>query len=259
MIGKSIGWGFAAARDALAGVLVKLRVTPNTLTIVGTFLTIGAGVCFAWNVKTGLGSWSLAAGGFLFGSFACDMLDGAVARLGRSASPFGAVLDSTMDRVSDFAIWAGLGFGFIWQNPANLTFACLCGLGFLEAVLISYVKARAEDFVESCQVGYWQRGERGAGAIIAAFACNMPAYVVMLSILPAFTLLRRVLHARAVLAGREPVTDARSQGRWYHKLQPWLYPRASWPYDIMTGVYIAWLIWGPVDPGRWDLLRSWLG
>lgn len=258
MIGKSIGWLFSVARDALTRGLVFLRVTPNTLTVIGTLLTIAASACFAMNIKTGDWRWSLAAACWLFASSGCDMLDGAVARLGGKGTKFGALLDSTMDRVSDFAIWAGLGFGFIWRDPANLTFAGLCALGFLEAVLISYVKARAEDIIEDCSVGYWQRPERCAGTIIAAFACNMPAYVVEMSILPIFTLLRRVLHARAVMLGRSPVTRA-SEGRWYHKIQPWLYPRASWPYDLMTGVYIAWLIWAPVDPDRWDILRWWLG
>lgn len=258
MIGKAIGWIFAAARDVLTRGLVFLRVTPNTLTILGTLLTVTAGVCFALNIKTGRWEWSLAAACWLFGSFACDMLDGAVARLGGKGSNFGALLDSTMDRISDFAIWAGLGFGFIWRNPANYTFAGLCALGFLESVMISYVKARAEDIIENCSVGYWQRPERCAATIIAAFACNMPAYVVMMSVLPMFTLLRRVLHARTLLRGRTPVTRARD-GRWYHKLQPWLYPRASWPYDIMTGLYIAWLIFGSVDPTGWDILRRWLG
>ncbi|MBN1553588.1 MAG: CDP-alcohol phosphatidyltransferase family protein [Phycisphaerae bacterium] len=258
MIGKHIGWVFATARDALARGLIRLHVTPNTLTMIGALLTIGAGVCFALNIKTGCWEWSLSAAGFLFGSFACDMLDGTVARFAGSGTKFGALLDSTMDRISDFAIWAGLGFGFIWREPANYTFAGLCALGFLEAVMISYVKARAEDIIEDCSVGYWQRPERCAATIIAAFACNLPAYVVELSLLPIFTLLRRVLHARAVMAGHAPITSAR-RGTWRHKIQPWLYPRASWPYDIMTGAYIAWLIWGPVDPSRWDILRWWLG
>lgn len=258
MIGKSIGWCFATVRDALARGLIRLGVTPNTLTMIGTGLALVAGVCFALNIKTGDRAWSLWAACLLFGSFGCDMLDGAVARMGQSGTPFGAVLDSTMDRVGDFAIWAGLGFGFLWRDPANITFVCLCAVGFLEAVMISYVKARAEDIIDNCGVGYWQRPERCVGMIIAAFACNLPAYVIGLSILPAFTLLRRILHTRAILAGRTPVLYAR-EGKWYHKLQPWLYPRASWPYDVMSGSYIAWLIWAPVNPEQWDVLRWWLG
>ena len=258
MIGKAIGWFFATARDLLACGLLRLGITPNALTMIGTGFTIVAGVFFALNIKTENWAFSLCAAGMLFGSFACDMLDGTVARMGKSGTPFGAVLDSAMDRISDFSIWAGLGFGFLWCNPANLTFTCLCALGFLEAVMISYVKARAEDIIDDCGVGYWQRPERSAAAIIAAFACNMPAYVVELSILPLFTLLRRILHTKAILAGRTPVTNAR-EGKWYHKIQPWLYPRASWPYDVMTGVYIAFLIWAPVKPDQWDILRWWLG
>lgn len=258
MIGKSIGWLFATARDAVARGLIRLGVTPNTLTVFGALLTLLAGAVFAVHIRSGRWEWSLAAAGLLFGSFACDMLDGTVARLGGRGTKFGALLDSTLDRVSDFAIWAGLGFGYVWRQPANLTFAALCALGFLEAVLISYVKARAEDLIDDCSVGYWQRPERCAATIISAFACNMPACIVELSVLPVFTLLRRLYHAWAVMNGRTPVVRA-TEGTWVHKLQPWLYPRASWPYDGMTGLYIAWLIWGPVDPDRWDVLRQWLG
>lgn len=260
MIGTSVGWFFRTWRDGLARLLVRLGVTPNALTVFGAVCSVGAGAAFCLATKTDAPRWSLLAGVFLFFAFAGDMLDGAVARFGGTGSAFGALLDSTLDRVSDFALWAGLGLGYAWRDPANLTFTLLCMVGFAEAVLISYVKARAEDFdaVEHCGVGYWQRGERSAGIIIAAFACNPHAYVVELSVLSLFTVLRRVLHARALLAGRMPVTDAR-RGRWYHKLQPWLYPRATWPYDLMTIAYIAFLIFAPVRPDRWDLLRHWLG
>jgi CDP-diacylglycerol---glycerol-3-phosphate 3-phosphatidyltransferase len=259
MIGKTVGWFFKTWRDSWARGLVRLGVTPNALTVFGTLCSVAAGGVLGMATWTDEPRYSLLAGGFLFLAFAGDMLDGAVARIGGKSTTFGALLDSTLDRVSDFALWAGLGVGYILRDPPNVTFALLCMVGFAEAVLISYVKARAEDFVDHCGVGYWQRGERSAGIIIAAFACNPHAYVVELSILSLFTVLRRILHARALLAGRSPVTDARTRGRWYHKLQPWLYPRATWPYDLLTITYIAFLIFGPVDPDRWDLLRRWLG
>lgn len=259
MIGKGIGWFVSSMRDALARLVVKLRIPPNVITVLGTIFTIGAGACFAVSIKTDEKVWCIFAGVLLYFSIACDMLDGVVARLTGRSSRFGAFLDSSMDRVSDFAIWAGLAFGYAWLEPANITFVMLAFLGFFSASMISYVKARSEDFIESCKVGYWQRGERCAAVIIAAFACNPAALVVEQSILPLFTLAHRFLHARAVMAGRKPVMNARVEGKWYHKIQPWLYPRMSWPYDIMTAVYIAFLIFARFDPAKYDFIRYWIG
>jgi len=259
MIGRAIGWVVSSLRDAVARALVRAGVTPNMLTGFGAAATVGAGVCFALALKTNNMDWCILAAVLLYISFCSDMLDGAVARFSGQATKFGAFLDSCMDRAGDFAIWAGLAMGFAWQSPANLTFVALSMLGFFEAVMISYIKARSEDFIFSCQVGYWQRPERCSAVIIAAFACNPAALVVEQSILPIFTMFRRAGHTWAILAGRRPVTNARLDGKWYHKIQPWLYPRASWPYDIMTAAYIAFLIFARFDPAEWDILRDWLG
>ncbi len=258
MIGKGIAWIVSSARDALGKGLVAMRIKPDFITVMGTILTIAAGACFAVSIKTDEKIWCIYAGVLLFFSIACDMLDGVVARLTNHSTTFGAFLDSTMDRVSDFAIWAGMAFGYAWKDQANITFIMLSFLGFFEASMISYIKARSEDFIESCKVGYWQRGERCAAMIISAFACNPAAFVVEQSILPLFTLLRRALHAKTCLAGGTPVTNARIEGKWYHKIQPWLYPRMSWPYDIMTAGYIAFLIFARFNPANYDFIRFWL-
>ena len=258
MIGKSVSWFFRNARDAIARRLVKIGVTPNMLTVFGTLLTIATGVCMGFGVKTGNNGYFVVSGALLYCCFACDMLDGAVARIGKLSTTFGAFLDSTLDRVSDFALYAGLGFGFIWIEPANLTFAVLCMVGFLEAVMISYIKARAEDFIDDCSVGFWQRGERCAAVIISAFACNPGALAVMLGIGPAFTVLRRFAYAKTVIAGGAGVADPRINGKWYHKIQPWLYPRTSLPYDAAVLGCIAFLIFARIDPANWDVLSWWL-
>ncbi len=264
MIGRAIGGGFAATRDMLARGLVAIGVTPNTLTLIGAALTAGAGVCLGFGAgqSPGLsldpaadaGAYPLLAGTLLVLSSACDMLDGAVARIGNSSTRFGAFLDSTMDRVSDFAIFAGLAMYYATRSPANVTFALASMVAFLNAFLISYAKARAEDLIDRCPVGYWQRGERSAAVLIGTFSHNIPAMVVQQAISPAFTVLRRVLYTRARLAGRDPETDPRKAGRLV-KLLPWRWPRMTVPYDIITGLNIAWLIFAPIPPA--DILR-WL-
>ncbi len=104
-------------------------------------------------------SWyPLAALAWLFVAAACDMLDGAVARSGNLHSRFGAVLDSTVDRFSDIAIWGACALYF--AAAGNVTYCLLTFLALSNTFLISYVKARAEDLIPDCSVGFWQRGER---------------------------------------------------------------------------------------------------
>ncbi|MFP4053788.1 MAG: CDP-alcohol phosphatidyltransferase family protein [Phycisphaerae bacterium] len=266
MIGRGIGWGFATARDALARGLVKLRVTPNMLSVAGMLFTAAAGVCFALGGGSGFG-WSLEphaartcypllAGAFMILASAMDMLDGAVARAGGRGSRFGAFLDSTLDRYSDFAVFAGLAAYYAWGTPANVTFVLLCMLAFFNAFMISYTRARAEDLIESCSVGYWQRGERSAAILIGTFSFNVPAMIVQQAVLPLFTVIRRMRHTATVLQGRTPVTDPRKGGFWL-TIRLWRWPRATVPYDLITAANIAWLIFVPIP--AFDALRNWLG
>ena len=266
MIGRAIGFGFATARDVVARGLLRAGVTPNMLTVVGMVVTAGAGVCYAVGAAAPF-AWSLAprapgnaylllAGAMLVLASACDMLDGAVARIGNKGSRFGAFLDSALDRYSDFAVYAGIAACYAWQAPANATFVLLAMLALFNSFMISYSRARAEDLIRSCSVGYWQRGERSAAILIATFAGNIPALLVQQAALPLLTVLRRVLHTRAVLNGREPPEDPRDGGPWL-KARLWRWPRGTIPYDVVTGINIAWLVFAPVPNA--DLLRNWLG
>jgi len=277
MLGKLIGSSIAAARDALGRGLVAAGVTPNTLTFAGMLLTAAAGVCyavgaakpFAWalNPLAERNAYLLLAGGLMLLAAACDMLDGAVARFGGKATRFGAFLDSTLDRFSDFAVYAGIAVAYALHHPGNVTFVLLSMLCFFNAYMISYAKARAEDFIESCKVGYWQRGERSTAVLIATFAHNIPALLAQQALLPAFTVLRRILHTRATLKGRAPARPRQGgdapnakHGVWrprlLMRLRLWRYPRASRSYDIVTALNIAWLILAPVPEA--DVLRLWL-
>ena len=272
MIGKPIAAFFCFSRDAVARGLLAMRVTPNMLTLLGMALTAGAGVCYATGSGDHIGGvlapafhdagredrslYLLLAGALLILSSACDMLDGAVARLGNLKSRFGAFLDSTMDRYSDFAVYAGIALYYAWPGQTNVTFAFLAMLAFFNGFMIAYTRARAEDLIEQCKVGYWQRGERSAALLIATFSFNIPALLVQQAFLPLLTVLRRVFYTKAVIDGKTPITDPR-QGNWYLKARLWRWPRLTLVYDFVTAVNIAWLIFFPM-PNR-DYLREWLG
>ena len=264
MIGRAIGKGFSTARDFVARGLIKVGVTPNMLTLTGMAITAAAGVCYAVGAGDGF-AWSLdphsrsnaylmLAGALLILSSACDMLDGAVARLGNKSTKFGAFLDSTLDRYSDFAVYAGIVVYYAATAPANITFVFLGMMAFFNSFMISYSRARAEDIIESCSVGYWQRGERSAAILIGTFSGNIPAMVVQQAILPMMTVLRRIFHTKAVIDGKTPITDPRKGGIWL-KIRLWRWPRMTIAYDFVTAVNIAWLIFAKIP--AWDVLRDW--
>jgi phosphatidylglycerophosphate synthase len=264
MIGRAIGRIITTTRDRLAAVLVRLGVRPNVLTLAGVVLTTAAGVCYAAGASARFG-WSihpaepanaylLLAGVLMILSAACDMLDGAVARLGRQGTELGAFLDSILDRYGDFVVYAAIAVHYAAAQPANVTFVLLSVLAMFHAFMISYTRARSEGLAQACSVGYWQRGERSAAILIATFAYNIPALMVQQALLPALTVIRRVLHTKAVLEGKAPIVDPR-QGNGWLKIRLWRWPRMTIPYDFVTGLNIAWLVFArfqPLDPlGQW--------
>jgi len=230
--------------------------------------TLAAGVCYAIGAGTDSLGWSLdarpgqpgaypfLAAWLLILASACDMLDGAVARIARKATRFGAFLDSTLDRLSDFAVFAGIVIYYARQSPANLTFVLAGMLAFFNAFMISYTRARAEDIIDSCRVGYWQRGERSAAILIATFSYNIPALLVQQALLGMLTVWRRIRYTWLVSEGRTPVEDIRSAPLGV-RIRLWRWPRMTVPYDIVTALNIAWLIFAPI--GNIDPLRSLLG
>ena len=125
--------------------------TPNGLTLAGLALNLLAG----WAYSAGL----LILGGILVLIAALgDLLDGPLARLTGKAGPFGAFLDSTVDRYSDFFLFGGIAFYFAYGESWVW---CLVALGIiLGSFVTSYTKARAESLIPSCAVGFLERAER---------------------------------------------------------------------------------------------------
>jgi CDP-diacylglycerol--glycerol-3-phosphate 3-phosphatidyltransferase len=237
----AIGIFFATLRDLLARGLVPLGVTPNALTALGCGLSAAAGLAFAlgppWQ------RWPAVA--FLVGAGACDMLDGAVAKLGGRATAFGAFLDSTLDRASDGFLFGGLFWYWAARGEALLAGLSLSAL--LAAFLVSYTRARAENLIDSCKVGFWERGERTVLLLIGATFAVLPAAVLVLGTLVHLTALQRVLHTRRVLEDRvsEPPAGRLARLGWWlvHRVLFWAYPRASLPYDVVVAATIAFVLW----------------
>jgi CDP-diacylglycerol--glycerol-3-phosphate 3-phosphatidyltransferase len=134
--------------------LARHNVSPNTITTVGTVLTVAAGVVYA----TG----HIMTAGWLMGVTAFfDVVDGEVARRTGRSTVFGAFYDSTLDRVADGALMAGLTV-FYATNAVhhNIYMVAICLVGMIGTFLVSYTRARAEALGIDAKVGVMQRPER---------------------------------------------------------------------------------------------------
>ena len=175
------------------------------------------------------------------------MLDGAVARLGNLRSGFGAVLDSTLDRLSDAALLGAVALHY--AAAGNLPWTAIALLALTNSLLISYVKARAENLIEDCSVGFWLRGERVAFLLIGALAGHVPAAVLLIAGPGFLTVLRRLLYARAAIQALERGLPAPRRGPapgWRGSLTPWRHPRGSPGYDgviTICGLFILAAPW----------------
>lgn len=237
-----------SARDLIARGLAAVGITPNVLTILGFLATCATAVCFfrgggyshANLRELGLPPYVLIGAVFLLIACAMDMLDGAVARIGRMATPLGAVLDSSVDRLSDAIIYIALVGHFALRG--NLTYSLFAILALTNAMLISYVKARSECIIPDCSVGYWARPERCVALLSGGFGGSLSGALWSQAILPAFTVLRRLRWLHAVLAAKEhgtPLPVNKPPVGLTGLLRPWRYPRGSLPFDVISAANIA--------------------
>jgi CDP-diacylglycerol--glycerol-3-phosphate 3-phosphatidyltransferase len=144
-------------------------------------------------------------GFFLIGvSGIADTLDGMVARQRNVASDFGAFLDSSLDRLSDFCYLCGFWILF-WKTPHVLAATFLIFLSLLATEMISYVKARAEGLGVNCECGWMERGWRTVYLLIWALMISVVpehriaiqwAGLVVYLLLTGMTVVQRIAHVR---------------------------------------------------------------
>jgi CDP-diacylglycerol--glycerol-3-phosphate 3-phosphatidyltransferase len=197
----------ASGREArrLAGAsldgLARTPVTPNVLTAVGVTLSIAGAVIVYFEYVT---EWLLLLGGFVFlvGSL-LDIIDGALARSRGLGTPFGAFLDSTVDRVGEAFMLGAIALVFMRDEnevAVGLAFAGLAG-----SFLVSYTRARAEALGLSGKVGIGTRAERvavittGLGLEALLPFSVLPWAVALLAAAAWFTVVQRILFVRAQL------------------------------------------------------------
>jgi CDP-diacylglycerol--glycerol-3-phosphate 3-phosphatidyltransferase len=185
--------------DPIGRALAKAGVSADAVTVLGTVGVLVGTVGF---VARG----HLLIGMIIVGvSVLTDMLDGAVARARGGGSPWGALLDSTMDRIADGAVFGSVAFWLATTgHHASAAAALLCLVG---AFTVSYVKARAEGLGYRCDVGIAERTERllvaGAGAALlmlgVPYAFDVALWILV--VLCVVTIGQRLYAVRRQVAG----------------------------------------------------------
>jgi CDP-diacylglycerol--glycerol-3-phosphate 3-phosphatidyltransferase len=207
----SVRRAVSGAVDPVARGLLRLHVSPDAVTLVGT---LGTSVAALWFFPKQ--QWVAGVLVILLFVFS-DLLDGTMARMSGRSGPWGAFLDSTLDRVADGAMFGGIVLGFAnagqpWTAAAAL--GCLVG-----GAVVSYAKARAESIGVECNVGIAERAERlimaGVGALLYGLGVPyiLPVTLWILLALTWFTVGQRIMHVRRQLRAVSPETSTSEGGQ----------------------------------------------
>ena len=137
----------------VAHLFLRMGISPNTVTCVGTAGVVAGALIFFPQGKLLVGVLVITA--FVFS----DIIDGYMARTSGQTSPFGAFLDSTLDRIGDAAIFGGLAMYYVGPGD-NEWFAALAIYCLSMGSVTSYARARAESLGMQAKVGIAERSDR---------------------------------------------------------------------------------------------------
>ncbi len=168
--------------------IAQSGISPNSLTLAGLIITSMASAALIL-LQPRIGGILILIGGM------CDSIDGSLARSSGKESRFGALLDSTVDRFSEFVMFFGIIAYFMRMQDytsAVVAFVALCG-----SIMVSYSRARAEGLGFEAELGFMQRAERivllGAGALFHPVLFKLSIWLV--AIFANFTAWQRIAHA----------------------------------------------------------------
>src|SRR5437868_3415934 len=239
---------------AIIDLCVTLRIHPNTLTLIGVIINVGA----AWAL--GFGRFTLA---FIIMMVAniFDFIDGKVAHLLQLQSEFGAFWDSTLDRFSDLALLTGLIF--LYSKLHRSDYVMIAALTLIFSIMTSYARARAESLVEKCKVGFMERPERIVLLMIGAITNRMAGVLWVVLVLSILAVADRIYYTFLAL-NNLPMPSRHGVAGVFNRAFFWTDERATLPYDLWVIAILAfvWLV-PPAwlgDPMAHDAgLVAWLG
>jgi CDP-diacylglycerol--glycerol-3-phosphate 3-phosphatidyltransferase len=182
---RAIGLVFGTAINSIVRWLALSKIHPNVLTFLGLVINIWA----AWLFARGSFTW---AGVVVIGAGLFDMVDGRVARVTDQVTRFGGFFDSVLDRYSDLALYMGL---LVYYASINRFFyIVLTAIVMTGSVMVSYTRARAENAIPKCKVGFLERPERVVLIIIGALFDRMAPVLWVIAVLSNWTVIHRLIY-----------------------------------------------------------------
>ena len=164
--------------------LALSKIHPNVLTFLGLVINIVAAVLLAAGQFRPAGLVIIGAGVF-------DMVDGRVARETNQVTRFGGFFDSVLDRYSDLGLLVGL---LVYYGSINRPFyVVLTAIAMTGSVMVSYTRARAENVIPTCKVGFMERPERVVLFIIGALFSRMAPVLWVIAVLTNVTVAHRMI------------------------------------------------------------------
>ena len=171
---------------------VRFGIHPNTLTVVGFGITLVSAYLF------GLGSFRWA-GLIMFIGGTCDVLVGHLALVTGTKSTFGALLDSTLDRYAEIAVFIGIIVFYLLgaaNSESSIYWVLVSVMAISGSLMVSYVRARAEGLGYECNVGLMQRPERiiclGLGALLGE--SYLPIALALIAVVSNITAISRLFY-----------------------------------------------------------------
>jgi CDP-diacylglycerol--glycerol-3-phosphate 3-phosphatidyltransferase len=174
---------------AIIRFLSRTRISPNTLTIFGFLVTLGAAALILTGNQFAAGFVVLAAGFF-------DMLDGSLARTTNRVTRFGGILDSTLDRLSEAALMVSILV--VFGTNGSILGIWITSIALVSSLMVSYIRSRAESAGIDCEVGIFTRPERiiilTIGLLLSGFNNALLISLGIISLFSVITVIQRLLH-----------------------------------------------------------------
>jgi CDP-diacylglycerol---glycerol-3-phosphate 3-phosphatidyltransferase len=189
---SAIGHFFGRIIQAIVSALALSRVHPNVLTFIGLLINVWAAFLFGVAGSTDHIAKFRWAGVVVIGAGLFDMVDGRVARETNRVTRFGGFFDSVLDRYSDLGLLVGL---LVYYASINRFFyVVLTAIVMTGTVMVSYTRARAENSIPRCKVGFLERPERVVLIIIGALFDRMAPVLWVIAILSNITVIHRMIY-----------------------------------------------------------------
>jgi CDP-diacylglycerol--glycerol-3-phosphate 3-phosphatidyltransferase len=182
---RAIGVACGAVINRIVRWLALSKIHPNALTFIGLVINIWG----AWLFSQGK---FFSAGLVVIGAGLFDMVDGRVARATDQVTRFGGFFDSVIDRYSDLALYMGL---LVYYASINRFFyIVLTAIVMTGSVMTSYTRARAENVIPRCKVGFLERPERIVLIIIGALFNRMAPVLWVIAFFSNLTVIHRMIY-----------------------------------------------------------------